>query len=80
MQHKDIQYLSSISQSDAGVWLRRIVNVLLLAIFILEIDASIYLLICPTVCNSRIGYILTTPQSDSCGGERRDFILEEIRY
>lgn len=31
------------------MWLRRIVNMLLLAIFFLEIDASIYLLICPTV-------------------------------
>lgn len=60
------------------MWLREIVNVLLLAIFFWEIDASVYLLICPTVRDHRIGLILTIPQSNSCGGKRRDFILEEI--
>lgn len=34
-----------------GVWIRRIVNMLFLAIFFLEIDASVYLLICPTVAD-----------------------------
>lgn len=62
------------------MWLKTIVNVLLLAIFFLEIDASIYLLICPTVHDHRIGFIPAIPQSDSCGGETRDYILEEICY
>lgn len=38
------------------MWLRRIVNVLLLAIFFLGIDASVYLLICPTAAD--VGLIL----------------------
>lgn len=62
------------------MWLRRIVNVLLLDIFLLEMDASIYLLICPTVHKCKIGFIIITPQSDSRGGERREYILEEICY
>lgn len=62
------------------MWLRRIVNLLRLAIFFLEIDASIYLWMCPTVHKCRKGFILTTPQRDSGGGERREYTLEEICY